>query len=145
MTTVTKKMIEAARGESTNGLLAHSDYRVEAIITAALAAREPASVDAREVFTVKHYGSDERPTIKGNGFDGLEIGTDREEAEEFVTWLNAALAGRASSPAQPEPVKRAERVAALREAAKEEWASYFYGHASRELKRMADQIENEGR
>ena len=138
-------MIEAARGESTNGLLAHSDYRVEAIITAALAAREPASVDAREVFTVKHYGSDERPTIKGNGFDGLEIGTDREEAEEFVTWLNAALAGRASSPAQPEPVKRAERVAALREAAKEEWASYFYGHASRELKRRADQIENEGR
>jgi hypothetical protein len=39
-------------------------------------------------FVVKHYTSEERPTIKGNGFDGLEVGEDREDAEEFVGWLN---------------------------------------------------------
>ena len=43
-------------------------------------------------FVVRHYASDERPTIKGNGFDGLEIGEDRQEAEEFIDWVNARLA-----------------------------------------------------
>jgi len=43
-------------------------------------------------FVVKHYTEDERPTIKGNGFDGLEIGEDREEAEAFVAWINEKLA-----------------------------------------------------
>ena len=42
-------------------------------------------------FVVRHYSSDERPTIKGNGFDGLEIGEDRQEAEEFIDWINARL------------------------------------------------------
>jgi len=42
-------------------------------------------------FIVKHYSSDERPTIKGNGFDGLEVGEDREEAEHFIAWVNARL------------------------------------------------------
>ena len=42
-----------------------------------------------EPFVVKHYSDDERPTIKGNGFDGLEIGETREEAEVFVSWVNA--------------------------------------------------------
>jgi hypothetical protein len=46
---------------------------------------------AREPFIVKHYAATERPIIKGNGFDGLEVGQDREEAEEFVRWLNDAL------------------------------------------------------
>lgn len=41
-----------------------------------------------EDFIVKHYTDDDRPTIKGNGFDGLEIGEDREEAEEFVNFIN---------------------------------------------------------
>lgn len=41
-----------------------------------------------EKFIVKHYASDDRPTIKGNGFDGLEVGTEREEAEELVAWIN---------------------------------------------------------
>ena len=49
----------------------------------------PASL---EPFVVKHYSGDERPSIKGNGFDGLEIGEDREEAEAFISWVNARLA-----------------------------------------------------
>jgi hypothetical protein len=42
-----------------------------------------------EPFVVRHYTGEERPTIKGNGFDGLEIGEDREEAERFVAFVNA--------------------------------------------------------
>jgi hypothetical protein len=44
-----------------------------------------------EPLVVKHYSGDERPTIKGNGFDGLELGADREEAEAFVSWVNEIL------------------------------------------------------
>ena len=44
-----------------------------------------------EPFVVKHYASDERPSIKGNGFDGLQIGEDRQDAEDFVKWLNERL------------------------------------------------------
>jgi hypothetical protein len=51
-----------------------------------------------EPFIVKHYSSDKRPSIKGNGFDGLEIGEDRAEAEEFVSWLNARLATPPAAP-----------------------------------------------
>lgn len=50
------------------------------------------TVPRAEPFVVKHYTSESRPIIKGNGFDGLEIGEDREEAQEFVDWLNARLA-----------------------------------------------------
>ena len=49
-------------------------------------------VQQMQPFVVRHYTEDERPTIKGNGFDGLEIGEDREEAEAFVTWINEKLA-----------------------------------------------------
>ena len=49
-------------------------------------------VQQMQPFVVKHYTEDERPTIKGNGFDGLEIGEDREEAEAFVAWINEKLA-----------------------------------------------------
>lgn len=42
-----------------------------------------------EQFVVKHYSEDERPTIKGNGFDGLEVGTDRDEAQGFVDFVNS--------------------------------------------------------
>lgn len=45
-------------------------------------------------FAVKHYSESERPSIKGNGFDGLEIGEDRQEAQEFVDWINSRLAQR---------------------------------------------------
>jgi len=44
-----------------------------------------------ELLVVKHYAMDERPCIKGNGFDGLEIGETRDEAERFVTWINGQL------------------------------------------------------
>ena len=40
---------------------------------------------------VRHYTDEERPIIKGNGFDGLEIGETRDEAEDFVAWINARL------------------------------------------------------
>ena len=51
-----------------------------------------------EHFTVKHYIGDDRPTLKGNGFDGLEVGRTREDAQDFVTFLNAAIdaAGKGS-------------------------------------------------
>ena len=39
-------------------------------------------------FVVKHYASDKYPSIKGNGFDGLQIGEDREEAEAFINFVN---------------------------------------------------------
>lgn len=65
---------------------------------------EPNEPKARQVepFVVKHYASDERPTIKGNGFDGLEVGTDREDAEEFVKWLNERLAEPSGNAEQME-------------------------------------------
>lgn len=44
-----------------------------------------------EPFVVKHYVGDERCELKGNGFDGLELGADRAEAERFVAWLNKHL------------------------------------------------------
>lgn len=44
-----------------------------------------------EKFVVKRYAADERPSIKGNGFDGLEVGEDRQDAEEFVAWINRLI------------------------------------------------------
>lgn len=44
-----------------------------------------------EPFSIKHYSADERPIIKGNGFDGLEIGRNRDEAMEFVAFVNALI------------------------------------------------------
>ena len=41
-----------------------------------------------EPFVVRHYIADERPCIKGNGFDGLSIGESRDEADDFVAFLN---------------------------------------------------------
>jgi len=41
-----------------------------------------------ELFVVKHYTAEDRPTIKGNGFDGLEIGDTREESEAFILFVN---------------------------------------------------------
>jgi hypothetical protein len=46
---------------------------------------------ALEPFVVRHYTEDSNPTIKGNGFDGLVLGEDLTEAEEFVNWVNTAL------------------------------------------------------
>lgn len=47
--------------------------------------------DKAHPFVVRHYTDDDRPSIKGNGFDGLEIGEDRQEAEEFITWINERI------------------------------------------------------
>jgi hypothetical protein len=49
-------------------------------------------------FVVRHYIGERRPSIKGNGFDGLEVGADREEAEQFVAWVNAHII---ASPKRP--------------------------------------------
>ena len=46
---------------------------------------------ATEPFIVKHYVGEDQPSIKGNGFDGLKIGDEREDAQEFVDWINARL------------------------------------------------------
>ena len=60
--------------------------------------------DALHPFVVRHYTDDERPSIKGNGFDGLEIGEDRQEAEEFITWINERIRPT------PQPVAVSERL-----------------------------------
>ena len=53
-----------------------------------------------EPFVVKHYSEDERPTIKGNGFDGLEVGEDREEAQRSIDSVNAAVSAEREACAQ---------------------------------------------
>ena len=68
------------------------------------AIKEALAQPEQEFFVVKHYSADERPTIKGNGFDGLEVGTDREDAEKFIKWVNA----RISTPPQPKPEQESD-------------------------------------
>jgi hypothetical protein len=53
-----------------------------------------------EPFVVRHYTGEERPVIKGNGFDGLEVGETREEAERFVAFVNAIRAQTLEEAAQ---------------------------------------------
>lgn len=59
---------------------------------AATQAARAQAAPAVDLFFVRHYNAEDRPTIKGNGFDGLEIGETREEAEAFVAWVNARIA-----------------------------------------------------
>lgn len=40
-------------------------------------------------FVVRHYTEDDGPTFKGNGFDGIRVGDDREEAQQFADYINA--------------------------------------------------------
>lgn len=62
------------------------------LIRLLVAAQQPApDGEAAHPFVVKHYIGDDRPSIKGNGFDGLQVGSEREEAEEFIAWINARL------------------------------------------------------
>ena len=42
-------------------------------------------------FVIKHYDADQRPILKGHGFDGLEIGNYRDEAEEFIEYVNSRI------------------------------------------------------
>ena len=44
-----------------------------------------------EKFVVKHYSDDPHPTLKGNGFDGLTIGDYREQAEDFIKFVNELI------------------------------------------------------
>ena len=76
----------------------------------------PEAITCGMPFVIKHYTADLRPTIKGNGFDGLEIGISREEAEEFVAWVNARIAAPpAAAPDNAEALRRdAERYRWLR-------------------------------
>jgi hypothetical protein len=55
--------------------------------------KEESKTTPKEHFIVKHYGDDPHPTIKGNGFDGLVIGEYREEAEDFIKFVNSLMIG----------------------------------------------------
>jgi len=44
-----------------------------------------------EKFIVKHYVDTPHPCIKGNGFDGLTIGDYRDEAEQFIEFVNELI------------------------------------------------------
>lgn len=52
-------------------------------------------------FIIKQYSKEERPILKGNGFDGLEIGEDREEAQEFIDFINKAISNELNEPLCP--------------------------------------------
>ena len=61
-----------------------------------------------ELFVVRQYIGDDFPSIKGNGFDGLRIGDDREEAEAFIAFVNKIIA--AAGPRAWAYRRRPERV-----------------------------------
>ena len=77
----------------------------------------PEAITCGMPFVIKHYTADLRPTIKGNGFDGLEIGISREEAEEFVAWVNARIAAPPAAAPEPgpEPATDAKLLLAYRQ------------------------------
>ena len=66
-------------------------------------ARTALATPPPEPFVVRHYASDDYPSIKGNGFDGLRVGEDREEAEEFIDWVNkhCVIANPLPEPSKP--------------------------------------------
>ena len=92
-----------------NGDWSERDCAALTALRARLAAPRPERVLPEAItcgmpFVIKHYTADLRPTIKGNGFDGLEIGISREEAEEFVAWVNARIfAPPAAAPEKRHP------------------------------------------
>ena len=77
-------------------------------VVASAATAPPSAPVGVEAFVVREYIGDDGPSIKGNGFDGLRIGEDRYEAEEFIRWINARLAQ------QPAAVDGACAAAAIR-------------------------------
>jgi hypothetical protein len=72
-------------------------------IVAISALRNAPAKPAPHPFVVKHYIYEDRPTIKGNGFDGLEIGVDRKDAEEFIEWVNARISTQCTTRPEQEP------------------------------------------
>lgn len=49
-----------------------------------------------EKFIIKHYADTPHPIIKGNGFDGTVIGDFRDEAEDFINFVNELVEHRNS-------------------------------------------------
>jgi len=83
-----KALDEMPGGEYTKeGVIRWFSYHRETIRTAL----KLKTARQLEPFIVKHYSDDARPTIKGNGFDGIEVGEDREEAEGFIKFINQAI------------------------------------------------------
>lgn len=78
-------------GLPTGGSVTVAAPSTEAAITGDTHADGSPAHNPIEPFVVKHYGEEPHPCIKGNGFDGLVLGNYREEAEEFVRWINERL------------------------------------------------------
>lgn len=57
-----------------------------------------------EPFAVKQYSENERPVVKGNGFDGLVLGANKDEAQKFIDFINSVIAKK-----QPEVLNTTER------------------------------------
>ena len=72
-------------------------------MAATRAALDTLATPPPELFVVRHYASDDYPSIKGNGFDGLQVGEDREEAEEFIAWVNKHCTLATPPPEPPKP------------------------------------------
>ena len=74
-------------------------------VVASAATAPPSAPVGVEAFVVREYIGDDGPSIKGNGFDGLRIGEDRYEAEEFIRWINARLAQQPTAVDGARPVE----------------------------------------
>ena len=61
-----------------------------------------------EPFDVRRFSTDARPFIRGNGFDGLELGENLEEANKFISWINARLSLLAPASA---PTRKVVQIA----------------------------------
>ena len=99
--------------------------RIRAALAAVAVQGEPQLV---EPFVVKYYTDDRYPSIKGNGWDGLRVGDDRDEAEEFVKWLNGRLAAA-------QPARQGEQRKPLSKILAEARASETYRVESEALER----------
>jgi hypothetical protein len=75
-----------------------------------------------EPFVVRRYSTDARPFIRGNGFDGLELGEDLEEADKFISWINARLSLLAPASA---PTRKVVQIAVESPATQGDYA-YIY-------------------
>lgn len=61
-------------------------------------------------FSVRFYVGSDAPELRGMGFDGLRIGDDREDAQEFVDWLNTQIESIDALKAEVERLRKdAER------------------------------------
>lgn len=53
-----------------------------------------------EKFIVKHYAGQAHPIVKGNGFDGIVLGESKEEAQDFVDFINKQLSAKQTTTPQ---------------------------------------------